>query len=58
MKIFLKHKQQLFNQQSKLNLDMPEIIKEKIMTVTKEDIQKLASKIYIDTVFLLGGDKK
>ena len=43
---------------NKMNLDMPNVIKEKIMKVTKEDIKKLASKIYIDTVFLLGGDKK
>lgn len=47
-----------YNSISKLNLDMPDVIKEKLMTVTKEDIQKLANKVYIDTIFLLGGGKK
>ena len=28
------------------------------MDSTKEDIMKLASKVSIDTIFLLGGDKK
>ena len=46
------------NYMNRLKIDEPEIIKKKIMEVTKEDIQKVASKIYIDTVFLLGGDKK
>ena len=46
------------NYMNRLKIDEPEIIKKKIMEVTKEDIQKVASKIYIDTVFLLGGDKR
>ena len=32
--------------------------KKKIKTVTREDIMNLAKKIHIDTIFLLGGDKK
>lgn len=37
-----------------LGFDDLETRKKKIMTVTKEDIQKLSKKINIDTVFLLG----
>ncbi|MBO5375614.1 MAG: insulinase family protein [Bacilli bacterium] len=41
-----------------MGIDPIETRKEKIMEVTKEDIMKLASKVSIDTIFLLGGDKK
>lgn len=40
-----------------MGIDDIETRKEKIMTVNKEDIVKLSKKIYLDTVFLLGGDK-
>lgn len=46
------------NYVNKLKTDMPDKVRDKVIKVTKEDIQKLASKVYIDTVFLLGGDKK
>lgn len=39
-----------------LGTDFPEIRKEKIMSVTKEDIVKMSKKVRMDTVFLLGGD--
>ena len=38
-----------------LNADFPEVRKEKIMQVTKEDIIKISNKIRIDTIYLLGG---
>jgi len=41
-----------------LGTDYPDVRKEKIMTVTKEDIMNIASKVKIDTIFLLGGDEK
>lgn len=41
-----------------IGIDEIETRKEKIMKVTKEDIRILASKVNIDTIFLLGGDKK
>ena len=41
-----------------MGIDEIETRKEKIMEVTKEDIMLLASKVNIDTIFLLGGDKK
>ena len=41
----------------KLGIDSIDERKEKIKQVTKEDIQNLANKIFIDSVFLLGGDK-
>lgn len=40
-----------------LNVDIPEIRREKIMTVTKEDIIKISKKVKIDTVYLLEGVK-
>ncbi len=42
----------------KLKADTIEQRKEKIKEVTKQEIVTLANKIYIDTVYLLGGDKK
>lgn len=42
----------------KLKADSIEERKEKIKDITKEEIVTLANKIYIDTVYLLGGDKK
>ena len=42
----------------KLKADSIEERKEKIKDITKEEIVALANKIYIDTVYLLGGDKK
>ena len=42
----------------KLDSDDIEVRKQKIMEVSREDIVKLANKVYIDTVYLLGGDKK
>lgn len=42
----------------KLGIEDIETRKEKIQTVTKEDIIALANKVFIDTVYLLGGDKK
>lgn len=41
-----------------LEADDIETRKEKINKVTKEEIMNFAKKIYIDTIFLLGGDKK
>lgn len=41
-----------------LGVDNVEKRKEEIMKVSKDDIIALAKKIKIDTVFLLGGDKK
>ena len=41
-----------------LDVDNIEKRKEEVMKVSKDDIIKLAQKIKIDTVFLLGGDKK
>ena len=38
-----------------LNFDFPEIRKEKIKTVTKQDIINISKKIKMDTVYLLGG---
>ena len=35
-----------------------EQVKKSYEKVTKEDIQSLANKVFIDTAFLLGGDKK
>lgn len=42
----------------KLGSDDLDVKRKMINKVTKEDIIKLSNKIYIDTVFLLGGDKK
>ena len=42
----------------KLNVDDIEKRKETINKVTKEEIKTLANKVFIDSVFLLGGDKK
>ena len=42
----------------KLHVDEIEKRKKNIMKITKEDIIELANKVYIDTVYLLGGDKK
>jgi predicted Zn-dependent peptidase len=39
-----------------LGTDFPEVRKEKIMEVTKDDIMKMSKKVKIDTIFLLGGD--
>ncbi len=39
-------------------IDSMEKRKEEILKVTKEDIVKLAKKVHVDTIFLLGGDKK
>lgn len=39
-----------------LGTDFPEVRKEKIMDVTREDIMKISKKVKMDTVFLLGGD--
>ena len=47
-----------FHSLNKLDLDMPEVLKERLKKVSREDIQNLAKKIYIDTIFLLGGDRK
>lgn len=41
-----------------IGVDDIEKRKEEIMKVSKEDIMRLASKVNIDTIFLLGGDKK
>ncbi len=41
-----------------LKMESIEKRKENIQKVTKEQIVDLANKIYIDTIFLLGGDKK
>lgn len=38
-----------------LGVDFPEIRKQKIMDVTKEDIINLSKKIKLDTIYLLGG---
>lgn len=38
-----------------LGVDFPEIRKQKIMEVTKEDIVNISKKIKLDTIFLLGG---
>lgn len=38
-----------------LNTDFPEVRKEKIMSVSKEDIIKMSKKVKMDTIFLLGG---
>lgn len=38
-----------------LGVDFPNVRKEKIMKVTKEDIVEMSKKIKIDTVYLLGG---
>jgi len=38
-----------------LGVDYPEIRKEKINLVTKEDIMTLAKKVKLDTIYLLGG---
>ena len=43
---------------AKLGVASIEERKKKIKTVTREDIMALAKKIHIDTIFLLGGDKK
>lgn len=42
----------------KLKIDDLETRKKKIKKVTKDEIILLASKVYIDTIFLLGGDNK
>ncbi len=42
----------------RLGIDPIEKRKEEIMKVTKEDIINLSKKISIDTIFLLGGDRK
>lgn len=42
----------------RLNVDDIETRKKKMRKVTKEEIISLANKVYIDTVYLLGGDKK
>ena len=42
----------------KLGVDDLETRKKKIKEVTKEEIQLLANKVFIDTIYLLGGDKK
>ena len=42
----------------KLGIDCIEKRKKTIQNVTKEDIILLANKIFIDSVYLLGGDKK
>lgn len=42
----------------KLNVLGIEERKKQIVKVTKKDIMLLANKVFIDTVFLLGGDKK
>jgi predicted Zn-dependent peptidase len=42
----------------RLNIDPLEKRKTEIMKVTKEDIINLSKKISIDTIFLLGGDRK
>lgn len=41
-----------------IGVDDIEKRKEEIMKVSKEDIMRLSSKVNIDTIFLLGGDKK
>ena len=38
-----------------LGTDFPEVRKEKIMSVSKEDIIKMSKKVRMDTIFLLGG---
>lgn len=42
----------------KLKADSIEERKEKIKEITKEEIVALANKVFIDTIYLLGGDKK
>lgn len=40
-----------------LGTDFPDVRKEKIMSVTKEDIVKISKKIKMDTIFFLEGDE-
>lgn len=42
----------------KLKADSIEERKERIKEITKEEIVALANKVFIDTIYLLGGDKK
>ena len=42
----------------KINTDSVEERKKKTQKITKEEIMALAEKVYLDTSFLLGGDKK
>ena len=42
----------------KLGMDELEKRKEQIKKITKEDIISVANKVFVDTIFLLGGDKK
>ena len=42
----------------KFQVDDIEKRKEMIMKVTAQDVINIANKVYIDTIFLLGGDKK
>ena len=39
-----------------LGIDEPDKRKEEIMKVTRDDIIKLAQKINVDTIYLLGGE--
>ena len=39
-----------------LNSDLPEERKKMVEKVTKEDIISVSKKIYIDTIYLLGGE--
>lgn len=48
----------LYYSMDKLGADDVETKKKMINKVTKDDIVALSNKVYIDTVFLLGGDKK
>lgn len=48
----------LYYSMDKLGADNIDDKRKMIKKVTKEDIIKLANKVFIDTVFLLGGDKK
>lgn len=41
-----------------LNADEPETRKKMIMEVTKEDVINVSKKVYMDTIYLLGGDKE
>ncbi len=48
----------LYVSHSYLNLDLKEERIKKIMNVKKEDIVKVAKKIYLDTIYLLEGESK
>ena len=47
-----------FYAQDKMGTDSIEERLNKVKKVSKEDIMKVANKIHIDSIFLLGGDKK